>query len=451
MSLRNISIRLRLTFWCTAVLIFILALVSADIYGFMRSKLESMVRTKLDEGFATVEAVVWNSGGDLMDVVHLGQDMPFQLMKSGEVAYVTTTWKRIGFPSQPDSLTFNPYGTWTSPEGREYRIKLADVPEVGYKLAYAQDASERREILGEVATVFQRAFPFAMLLSIFGGYWLAGRALSPVRTIIHKAREITAESLSERLPVLNPHDEIGRLSTVFNDTLARLENSFNQLRRFTADASHELRTPLTAIRSVGEVALKRAPDSDSYREAIASMLIETEHLSRLLDNLLTLARSDSGKAHISAEPLDISHLTGEVVEELRVLAEEKGQSLHVDAPSPVMVTADSAILKQALINIIHNAIRYTQAGGRIEVKVEASLDGQAIIDIIDNGPGIPKDERAKVFERFYRTDKARSRKDGGAGLGLAIARWAVEANKGQVEFCDREEAGTCCRITLSAS
>ena len=160
----------------------------------------------------------------------------------------------------------------------------------------AQFFEQRQKSL---AAILMAGIPVAFFLSLIGGFFLAERALSPVKAITRKAKQITAESLSERLPVQNPHDEIGHLTAVFNETLARLENSFEQLRRFTADASHELRTPLTSIRSVGEVALQKPMDKKSSQEAIGSMLEETERLTRLVDNLLILARGDAKKAKIA--------------------------------------------------------------------------------------------------------------------------------------------------------
>ena len=306
------------------------------------------------------------------------------------------------------------------------------------------------EYIRALAVIFLAGIPFALILAVLGGYFLAGRALSPVKAITRKANEINAESLSERLPVLNPNDEVGSLASVFNDTLARLDVSFQQLRRFTSDASHELRTPLTSIRSVGEVALQGFMDKKSCQEAIGSMLEETERLTHLVDNLLTLARGDAGKANLTPQAKDLSVLVGEVVEELRVLSEEKSQTLSSDSLPSIMVTADETTLRQAVSNVLHNAIEHTQKKGHVKVVTARTEDGNAIIDIIDDGPGIPEPERKKVFERFYRVDRARSRKEGGVGLGLAIARWAVEVNGGVIEFRDKQGSGTHCRITLPA-
>ncbi|UCF06514.1 MAG: hypothetical protein JSV33_05665 [bacterium] len=178
------------------------------------------------------------------------------------------------------------------------------------------------------------------------------------------------------------------------------------------------------------------------------MLEEVERLTRLVDNLLTLARGDSGKAQIVPRSMNMSSLVGTVIDDLRILAEEKGQELTLKRPPVLNVMADEDTIRLAVSNVLHNSITYAQEGGHIEVRLETIDDGSAVIDIIDDGPGIAPDQREKVFERFYRIDKARSREAGGAGLGLAIARWAVEANNGRIEFIDMEGSGSRCRITL---
>jgi signal transduction histidine kinase len=266
-----------------------------------------------------------------------------------------------------------------------------------------------------------------------------------------KAREITAERLSERLPVESPDDEFGQLAMVFNDTFLRLEDSFERLKRFTADASHELRTPLTAIRSVGEVGMHNHLDAAGCREVIGSMLEEADRLTKLVDSLLLLSRADAGGAPLLRENIDLSDLTNEVCDCLLVLAEEKGQKVSVHTPQPVHAVVDRSTIGQALINLLDNAIKYTPAGGVIQVETTLSGKGEALISVMDDGPGIALEHRKRIYERFYRIDQGRAREVGGAGLGLSIAQWAVAANNGRIVLESSEGKGSTFSIILPLS
>jgi signal transduction histidine kinase len=263
-----------------------------------------------------------------------------------------------------------------------------------------------------------------------------------------QARLLTANRLGDRLPVDNPNDELGRLATVFNETLTRLQSSFDQMRRFTSDASHELRTPLTAIRSVGEVGLSEKRGEGEYREIIGSMLEEADGLSRLVDRLLLLSRAEMGESMLSNDTITLQALIEEIVANLEVLAEEKQQSIAIDAGQVPPWQGDRLVLRQALINLVDNAIKYTQPGGQIVVRLRL-MDKKIAIDVIDNGPGIPEELRGRVFDRFYRVDKSRSRDHGGTGLGLAIAKSAVEVQGGTLSLEPSSGARGCVfRITL---
>jgi heavy metal sensor kinase len=288
--------------------------------------------------------------------------------------------------------------------------------------------------------------PVALGLAGLGGHWLARRVLAPLDRMARQAEKLTAENLGERLPVENPDDELGQLARVFNLSLARIEESFAQLRRFTADASHELRTPLTAIRTVGEVALQDAHNPDRYREAIGSMLEEVDRLSRLVASLLFLSRADTGPV-LRRQDLLLTELVKASVSLLEVLADEKEQKIHVQGDDGVVIEGDGLILRQALINLIDNAIKYSPRGAAVLIDVRGE-DGEAVLDVTDRGPGIPEAHRAQVFERFYRVDEARSRDEGGAGLGLSIALWAVRAHGGRIEVQSEEGRGSTFRIRL---
>ena len=291
--------------------------------------------------------------------------------------------------------------------------------------------------------------PFALGLAGAGGYFLARHALSPIERMARRAHEINAEHLSARLDVENPRDELGHLASGFNETLARLEHSFEQLRRFTADASHELRTPLTAIRTVGEVGLRTQGSAGHYREVIGSMLEETGRLTRLVESLLAISRADSGEIRLAPAAITVLPFAREVACFLEVLAEEKGQHLTVAGDETARVQADSAILRQVLVNLLDNAMKYSPAGGQIAIRVRAAGQ-QVFIDVEDSGPGIPPEHRERVFDRFYRTDAARSREAGGAGLGLAIAKWGAEAHGGRLELDCPSRGGCIFRLLLPA-
>ena len=303
--------------------------------------------------------------------------------------------------------------------------------------------------LDEISVVLILGLPLIVGLAGVGGYVLARRALTPIDHLAADARRITAERLHERLSVANEHDEIGRLAAVINDTFARLESSFDQLRRFTADASHEMRTPLSVIRGIGELGLGETRTPAEYKEAIGSMLEEVDRLTRLVDTLLQLSRGDAGTVRLSPESLDLSDLARDVASSLAILAEERRQRLQVDAPQPVPVRVDRLVLRDAIANLVDNAIKYGPRGSQIDIAVRADTAGAALT-VSDQGPGIAVEHRERIFDRFYRVDEGRSRGTGGTGLGLAIARWAVEANGGQIS-CVPAGEGAAFRITLPVS
>jgi len=300
--------------------------------------------------------------------------------------------------------------------------------------------------LREILVVLVLGLPLIVVLAGLGGYVLARRALSPIDHLAGEARRITAERLHQRLSVPNEHDEIGRLAAVINDTFARLESSFDQLRRFTADASHELRTPLSVIRGIGEHALRETRTPPEYKDAMGSMLEEVDRLTRLVDTLLKLSRGDAGTIRLTRDVLDLGDLTREVVSSLGILAEERQQRLQVVAAEDVRVSADRLVLRDAITNVVDNAIKYGPARSTIDVRVDADAE-QATVTVRDAGPGIPAEHRERIFDRFYRVDEGRSREMGGTGLGLAIAKWAVEANGGQISL-DTATTGSVFRITL---
>jgi len=316
------------------------------------------------------------------------------------------------------------------------------------RLAYSEEPLWRN--IWQLLGVFLIVLPFTLAAAGIAGYGLARRILTPLEQMTQQAEQITLERLHDRLPVTGD-DEIGQLARVFNSMLARLERSFDQLRRFTSDASHELRTPLAAMRSVGEVGLQRDASREEYRDVIGSMLEEVNRLSRLTDNLLTISRADAGALQFHKSAFSLLELASEATGLLQVLMEEKAQKLVLTGDASARVEADRLFLRQALVNILHNAIKHSPVEGTITVRVCRRGGEQVAVEITDSGPGIPPEHASRVFDRFYRVDKSRSRAAGGTGLGLSIAQWAVQAQGGSIGLESTPGSGATFQIVLPAA
>jgi heavy metal sensor kinase len=442
----RLSVRARLALWHAGVLALIVCVFAAAILLFVRARSVEGLDRHVGRALTTIDWVYHHEPGEIQELASESGISLFQVTAGGKLVYQTEGWQRAGLSRALRDQGALPPESWKAKDGRHYRVQA--IAEPSYSIAAAVDESSFRETFWVLAGILAMGIPFAAGLAVAGGYFLAGRVLSPVGAMADKARELTADSLGERLPVGNPQDEFGRLATVFNDTLSRLHDAFDRLRRFAADASHELRTPLTAMRSVGEIALQAPLDPVEYRDVIGSMLEEVDRLTRLVDSLLLLTRADSGAARPVREVVELAALADNVVEHLRVLAEEKQQSLSVHAGAPVQAVCDPAILQLGLMNLLHNAIKYTPKGGAIDIRAKATASGQPSIEVQDSGPGIPAAHRERIFERFYRVDPGRARESGGTGLGLAIARWAVAANGGRIELESGEARGSLFRIVL---
>lgn len=335
---------------------------------------------------------------------------------------------------------------------RHYFMRTAAAPDgrglvLIIRLGYREDAIWSR--IKEFLAASMVALPFLLAVAAVFGYQFAGRALFPLEQMAKRAEQITAERLNQRLPVENPRDELGHLARVINNVLDRLELSFEQLRRFTSDASHELRTPLAAIRSVGEVGLQNNQTPAGYKDTIGSMLEEVARLTKLVESLLAISRSDAGQVQLNLTVFSPLELVQEVTAFFDVLTEEREQKLLISGDANIQVKGDRLLLRQALINVLHNAVKYSPAGGSIVVSVtlqssknNAVSAPSAILKISDSRPGIDAKHRTKIFERFYRIDTARARETGGTGLGLSIAQWAVRAQGGEIRVESSEEGAT---------
>jgi heavy metal sensor kinase len=299
------------------------------------------------------------------------------------------------------------------------------------------------------------AVPIFLLLACAAGWFLAERSLAPIAAMSARARTITATNLDARLPVANERDELGELALVFNELLDRLERAFGELeraysrmRQFIADASHELRTPLAAVRGEVQVALKRPREGDEYRESLGVIHDEAVHMSRIVEDLFTLARADAGERALERRPFYLDELVAECCRIARPLAEGRAVELAFTPESvDVEVEGDEGVVRRAVLNLVDNAVKYTEPGGSVRVRVVREGD-LARVDVADTGVGIRPEECERIFERFYRVDRARVRSEGGAGLGLSIVRWAAEAHGGEATVRSEPERGSTFSIVL---
>ncbi len=292
------------------------------------------------------------------------------------------------------------------------------------------------------------ASPILLGLSALGGYWLSGRALRPVDEISQAAQRISAQDLSARLPSTGIGDELDRLSSVLNDMLHRLESAFHRIAEFTADASHELRTPVAVIQTTSELMQDRPRTVEEHKTAWHRVHSETERTAQLLADLLLLARSDVGQASLALQPMDLAPTIQEAVEEMRVLADARNIQLTVHAGGPCPITGDPESLRRVICILLDNAIKFTPEQGSVEVKW--ILAGKAIVAVTDTGVGIAPDDLPKVFDRFYRVSKDRSRNTGGVGLGLAIARSIIEQHGGKIDAGSQLGQGSVFTISFPA-
>jgi heavy metal sensor kinase len=302
------------------------------------------------------------------------------------------------------------------------------------------------DALGAMRLIIFVTLPIIVALLVVGGYTITRRWLMPLDRMVAEANRITADDLSRRLPVVNPHDELGRLASVFNVTLDRLQASFDALDRFVADASHELRTPLTTLRSVGEVGLRRSRTVEEYREIIGSMLEEAQRLQLLIERLLELASAEGGAPVLQKSELQLDDYVRACVGELSILAEYKGQQLAVRADS-CRVRTDSVLFRQALQNLIDNAIKYSPSDSTIDIAVRDEGPHVAV-SVTDRGAGISAENRAQLMQRFFRPDRGRGRNSGGFGLGLSITKAYMRVLGGDLRYVPAEPHGSTFQLRL---
>jgi heavy metal sensor kinase len=460
--LKPSSIRFRLTAWYFAVGAIALSAFGVGAWLAMRSSLNHAVDDSLrdrvqgvkrfmDEQIAALSVVeirdefrehsVLGPGGDLFQVSDA----------SGSWLYRSVPFEENGLSARPPATLpeSGVYETLTL-QGTPLRVFSARVTvhEKPYTVQVAAPMHEMEEALTRFQWALVLSVPLILAASTAGGYLMSRRALAPVDEVIAEARSISIENLSARLSVPATGDELERLSLTLNEMLSRLQASVESMAQFTADASHELRAPTALIRTTAEVTLRRERTPEEYSSAIREMLTEAEHMTHLVDSLLLLARADAQSEGLDLAQMDLISPARDAYNEMRLLAAEKGVELSFRFPAGgVPIRGDTQSLRRLFLILIDNAVKYTPSGGKVVVEIQIE-NAEAIVTVADTGIGIASEDLPRVFDRFWRADKVRSRETGGVGLGLSIARWIVERHGGRIEAQSELGRGSTLKVFL---
>ena len=439
----TLPLRLRLTAWYFGVLAIVLSAFGVTAYLEMRHSIRQTVDEELQIRAEGVHQLIERN-------VQRGakQDLPEGLREHTELRaggallqvsdeqgnwlYRSTVMSDYGVP-RPKTIPKKA----TEFLGKDVPLRIwtveVNVGGVDYIIQSAFEMDDFYEALDHFALLLFISIPTLLLCAAAGGYWISARALAPVDQITQTARTIGAQNLSSRLVVPQTRDELQRLSETLNGMLDRLESSFKKITQFTADASHELRTPVAVMRTRAELSLRKARTAEEYRDVIAEVLTELEKTSGLIEQLMFLARADSGSETVRFTPTNVAEVLREACHQGSALAEAKQIAFQEEIPDgSIWVQGDATSLRRLFLILIDNAVKYTPANGQVEVSLRQN-NGYAVTQVSDTGIGIAEADLANVFERFYRADKARTRESGGVGLGLSIGRWITEVHAGTIE------------------
>jgi heavy metal sensor kinase len=450
------SLKFRLVAWYAGWLTALFVVFGIFVYLSLGHYLEKSLREALARRARQVAEMVQRS---TLDKSILSSEIPktFTPEVNNRFTRVVANGLPIYISGLPADRSFNPLAVpfvlgdkegetskrRVSRDGRELLI-VAITRRVGTNVVIVEEGGSIAPVeatLHAWLAVLILGLALLICVAVLGGAWLVQRALQPVDEITRSAEHITSRNLSERLPVPQTRDEIERLSTALNNMIRRLDEGFQQTQRFFADASHELRTPLTIIQGELEATSKNQELKPDERAAALSTLDEVERLKNIVEGLFALSRLDAGQAQENIAAVNLSELAAITADQMGLMAEDKNISIRCRCAKPVIVQGDRARLKQVLVNLLDNAIKYTPAGGRIDLSVNQDTH-HAVLEVTDNGFGIPAEALPHVFDRFFRADRARSREMGGAGLGLSIVKSICAAHRGQVRVYSQEGAGS---------
>src|SRR5688572_12436012 len=472
MRLRIESVRARLAVFYVVVLGLVLLLVGSVIYVV----LARVLYTRIDENVLGAVQIATNSlGNDLaegQDLADAARSTAAELSSRQQMlAIYDAAGNLLAEGGRDDDLQIQLPPLDTIPatdtllrtviEERDtddrHRLALRRVTLTQYGATYIVVAGSSLEPTDEELEALRDTLayvvPIAMLLAGLGGWFLAHRSLAPVVAMAERARQIGGQDLGGRLPVANPRDELGQLAATFNELLARLESSMKQQRQFMADASHELRTPVTTTRTAANVALQQKHrDEEEYRRTLEIIEQQAARLARIVEDMFTLARDDAGTYPVRMQPMYLDEVIEEVGAAAGVVASTRHVDIEVRATKSASFVGDEELIRRLVANLLDNAVRHSPAGSTVRVELEATHSGYSLV-VADRGSGIPAEHQAHVFERFYRVDASRTRAntDGGAGLGLALARWVATVHGGDITLAESSEDGTTFLVSLPMS
>ncbi|MCX6635828.1 MAG: ATP-binding protein [Acidobacteria bacterium] len=454
------SVRFRLTAWYAAVLAVTFAAVGAGVWLAMRESIHDTVDKDLRSRLHALRDYLEKQAAD-GDAGPLAKELEEQaaLAPAGtrfRIAGADGRWiyQSPGArewdtrPPEASRLRASGKAQTVVAGGEPLRVLSAPVPMGVVQIGIPID--EYYEMLDDFTWTALLASPLLLLLASAGGYWMSRRALEPVDRITRTAGEIGAQNLSARLPLRGAGDELDRLSATLNAMFARLEAAFQRISRFTADASHELRTPVAIIRTTAELARSKPRSENEYAAALDRILSESERTSRLIEDLMLLARADAGADGMVLEPMNLAGSVREACAEVRVLADAGQVRLAPGPLSDCSVPGDDHALRRLFLILLDNAIKYTQAGGEVRVSIRTE-NRMAVVEVRDTGAGISPEDLPHIFERFYRAAEDRSRATGGAGLGLSIAHWIAARHGGEILAESVPGAGSVFRVRLPLS
>jgi len=454
LGLLPISLRLRLSLWYGALVLIVLLGFTVFAYLEVRNALYQGVDSALENRAAQIAAVTTLTNDGVQFQIDgapsgLGDSSVSVFDRRGILLEPRRTARVEALPGfEAVRRAMAGVVSWISGPNnlRFYTAPVRDDAGQPFIIQVSGPRGGADATLGRVLKALLLAIPILVLVSGAGGAFLAGRALRPIDRITRTARRIGAGDLHERLGLQLRNDEVGRLASTFDAMLDRLERTFLQQRQFTADASHELRTPLTILQGEVEIARRRRRSPEAYEATLDIVQDQVHRMTGIVEDLLLLARADSGHTEIEREIVSLDDLLHRAVVQSETFFSAKGLWIAVQAQPGVLVIGDPGKLTQAVLNLLSNAARYTDQGG---VRVEVSSDRDwAYIVVTDTGIGIPPEHLERIFERFYRVDKARSRAAGGNGLGLAIAQWVVTAHGGAISAQSTVGRGSAFRVML---